>query len=159
MRILTILLIIVTFFTFAEAKRRRQKRNHVRPVVIVRDYGRGIFHVDRTPELLEYLEESKIRYRMGQNAIHNRFGLVHVNAMDVSVSPNSVKGQKLIAFLKSNGIPFLSISGRKRGVSTGPHVHIGFASPRLHQKFPVGTVNGGFNFKHCPLIKMLGVCI
>ena len=159
MKILSILLIIVTFFTFAEAKRRRHKRNHVRPVVIVKDYGFGIFHVDRTPELLEYLECSKIRYRMGQNAIHNRFGLVHTNAMDVSVSPNSAKGQRLITFLKSKGIPFLSISGRKRGVSTGPHIHIGFPSPRLYEVHPVGTVNSKFNFKHCPLINMLGVCI
>jgi len=158
MKILSIILIIVTFFTLAEARRKRHK-HHVRPVEIIKDYGKGIFHADRAPELAEYLERSNIRYRMGQNAVHNRFGLVHINALDASVPPNSDKGRQLIQFLRANGIPFISISGRKRGVSTGPHVHIGFASPRLYQRFPVGTVNGGFNFKHCSLINMLGVCI
>jgi hypothetical protein len=68
---------------------------------------------------------------IGQSATHNRMGWNHRNAVDVGVHPDSAEGRALIAFLQSNGIPFLAFRGAIPGVSTGPHIHIGSPSHRL----------------------------
>jgi len=34
--------------------------------------------------------------------------------------------------LRQARIPFLAFRGKVAGVSTGPHIHIGMPSPRLH---------------------------
>lgn len=66
----------------------------------------------------------------GQSALHNRWGLDHRNAMDVGVSPDSVEGRELMAFLRANGIPFSAFRGAIPGSATGPHIHIGLPSHR-----------------------------
>jgi hypothetical protein len=158
MKILITLLLVLSLFGVAEAKRRR-KRAHYVPVEIIKDHGNGRFDIEeRLPEIKEFLEDEGIRARMGQGEIHNRFGYVHLNAIDVAVSPRSSKGKKLINFLRSKLIPFLSISGAKKGISTGPHVHIGFASPKTIVRYPVGTINGKVNSFRCPFGYILGVC-
>ena len=158
MKILIILMLVLSLFGVAEAKRRR-KRAHYTPVEIIHNHGSGRFNIEQQlPEIQEFLEKEGIKARVGQGKIHNRLGFVHLNAMDVSVSPHSVKGKLLIRFLESKLIPFLSISGAKKGVSTGSHVHVGFASPRTVEKYAVGTVDGKVNSFRCPFGYILGVC-
>ena len=66
----------------------------------------------------------------GQGAIHDRWRLDHHNAMDISVKPDDPDGQALMAFLRSNGIPFSAFRVAIPGVATGPHIHIGLPSHR-----------------------------
>jgi hypothetical protein len=68
---------------------------------------------------------------IGQSATHNRMGWNHRNAVDVGLHPDSAEGRALIAYLQSQGIPFLAFRGAVPGVSTGPHIHIGSPSHRL----------------------------
>jgi hypothetical protein len=68
---------------------------------------------------------------IGQSATHNRMGWNHRHAVDVALHPDSAEGRALIAYLQSQGIPFLAFRGAIPGVSTGPHVHIGSPSHRL----------------------------
>ena len=68
---------------------------------------------------------------IGQSATHNRMGWNHRHAVDVGVHPDTAEGRALIAYLQSNGIPFLAFRGAVPGVSTGPHIHIGTPSHRL----------------------------
>ncbi len=66
----------------------------------------------------------------GQGAIHNQWHLDHRNAMDISLNPDGAEGQALMAYLRSNGIPFSAFRGAIPGVATGPHIHIGMPSHR-----------------------------
>jgi hypothetical protein len=66
----------------------------------------------------------------GQGAIHDRWHLDHRNAMDVSLNPDGVEGQKLMNFLRTNGIPFSAFREAIPGTATGPHIHIGRPSHR-----------------------------
>lgn len=68
---------------------------------------------------------------IGQSATHNRMGWNHRNAVDVGLHPDSTEGRALMAYLQSQGIPFLAFRGAIPGVSTGPHIHIGSPSNRL----------------------------
>jgi hypothetical protein len=68
---------------------------------------------------------------IGQSATHNRMGWDHRHAVDVGLHPDSTEGRALIAYLQSQGIPFLAFRGAVPGVSTGPHIHIGAPSHRL----------------------------
>ena len=68
---------------------------------------------------------------IGQSATHNRMGWDHRHAVDVGLHPDSAEGRALIAYLQSQGIPFLAFRGAVPGVSTGPHIHIGTPSHRL----------------------------
>jgi hypothetical protein len=68
----------------------------------------------------------------GQSLTHDRLGYDHREAVDVAVSPESREGRGLIAYLRQARIPFLAFRGKVPGVSTGPHIHIGMPSPRLH---------------------------
>lgn len=68
---------------------------------------------------------------MGQSATHNALRWDHRNSVDVGLHPDSTEGRALIAFLQSKGIPFLAFRGAVPGVSTGPHIHIGYPSSRL----------------------------
>jgi hypothetical protein len=67
----------------------------------------------------------------GQSATHNAMRWDHRNSVDVGVHPDSAEGRALIAFLQNKGIPFLAFRGAIPGVSTGPHIHIGYPSGRL----------------------------
>lgn len=68
---------------------------------------------------------------IGQSATHNRMGWDHRNSVDVGLHPDSAEGRTLIAYLQSQGIPFLAFRGAVPGVATGPHIHIGSPSHRL----------------------------
>jgi len=70
----------------------------------------------------------------GQSDLHNRWGLDHRNGMDVGLHPDSLEGKALIKFLLSEGTPFLAFRGPVPGVATGPHIHIGNGSKRLHAR-------------------------
>jgi chromosome segregation ATPase len=68
---------------------------------------------------------------VGQSATHNQLGYDHRNAVDVALHPDSLEGQALINYLRSQGIPFLAFRGAVPGVATGAHIHIGSPSHRL----------------------------
>jgi hypothetical protein len=67
----------------------------------------------------------------GQSSVHSRLGYDHSNAFDVPVHPDSAEGQTLIAYLRTQGIPFLAFRGAVPGVSTGAHIHVGRPSHRF----------------------------
>jgi hypothetical protein len=67
----------------------------------------------------------------GQSNTHNAMRWDHRNSVDVGLHPDSTEGRALIGFLQSKGIPFLAFRGAVPGVSTGPHIHIGYPSSRL----------------------------
>lgn len=75
----------------------------------------------------------------GQGSVHNRFGYDHRNSADVSLNPSSPEGQQFVEQLKKANVPFLAFSSAIPGVSTGPHIHLGFPSKRSQQKFNVGS--------------------
>jgi hypothetical protein len=68
---------------------------------------------------------------IGQSATHNRMGWDHRNSVDIGIHPDSQEGQTLMSYLQMSGIPFLAFSAAIPGVSTGPHIHIGYPSHRL----------------------------
>jgi hypothetical protein len=72
----------------------------------------------------------------GQSALHDRWGLDHRNAMDVGLNPDSAEGQALMAFLRNNGIPFSAFHHAIPGSATGPHIHVGSPSHRVHAPLP-----------------------
>jgi hypothetical protein len=67
----------------------------------------------------------------GQTATHNRMGFDHRNSIDVAVHPDSTEGKALIAYLRSNAIPYIAFRSAVRGAATGAHIHIGYPSHRL----------------------------
>ncbi len=68
---------------------------------------------------------------LGQSATHNRMRWNHRNSVDVGVHPDSAEGRALMVFLQESNIPFLAFRGAIPGVSTGPHIHIGFPSQKM----------------------------
>lgn len=72
----------------------------------------------------------------GQSSLHDRWGLDHRNAMDVGLNPDSAEGQALMAFLRNNGIPFSAFHHAIQGSATGPHIHVGSPSHRVHAPLP-----------------------
>jgi hypothetical protein len=68
----------------------------------------------------------------GQSALHDRWGLDHRNAMDVGLNPDTAEGQALMVFLRNNGIPFSAFHHAIPGSATGPHIHVGSPSHRVH---------------------------
>jgi hypothetical protein len=68
---------------------------------------------------------------LGQSATHNALRWAHRNSVDIGLHPDSTEGRALIGYLQSTGIPFLAFRGAIPGVSTGPHIHIGYPSARL----------------------------
>jgi hypothetical protein len=68
----------------------------------------------------------------GQSELHTRWGLDHRQSMDVGIHPDSPEGRVLINFLRTEKIPFLAFRTAVPGEATGPHIHIGKASNRLH---------------------------
>jgi hypothetical protein len=68
---------------------------------------------------------------LGQSSLHDRMGLDHRNALDVSVHPDSVEGRGLMDYLRASGIPFIAAWGAISGSTSGAHIHVGQPSPRL----------------------------
>ena len=71
---------------------------------------------------------------LGQTALHDQLGFDHRAALDVAIHPDTREGRALVAYLRSEGIPFIAFRAVETGVSTGAHIHIGEPSPRR----PVG---------------------
>jgi hypothetical protein len=67
----------------------------------------------------------------GQTSVHERMGFDHHNAIDVAVHPDSAEGQALMAYLRSQGIPFIAFRQAVAGAATGAHIHIGKPSHRI----------------------------
>ena len=144
-----LLVLLIASVGFGRRKRRYHHRATFTYFSAYKYYGNGTFNIEaalpRIREFLESIEASDRIRTIGQSSTHNRFDLVHVNAMDVSLPPSSEKGKLLIAFLTANEYPFIAITGRKWRVSTGSHIHIGFPSPRSEEDFIVGTIDGTVN--------------
>jgi hypothetical protein len=51
--------------------------------------------------------------------------------MDVAVQPDSPEGEALMAYLRSQGIPFIAFRHAVPGSATGAHIHIGRPSHRI----------------------------
>ncbi len=68
---------------------------------------------------------------IGQTETHNKLGFDHHDAIDVAVHPDSLEGQQLIDYLRSQGISFIAIRGAIHGSATGAHIHIGPPSKRI----------------------------
>jgi hypothetical protein len=67
----------------------------------------------------------------GQTKVHDRLGLDHRTAIDVAVHPDSAEGHWLMQYLRQAGFPFIGVRGEVSGSSTGAHIHVGAASPRM----------------------------
>lgn len=107
----------------------------VRTTSYIRYNGPGLWSLSDAWKVQRFFTEKFGRQlpvsAFGQSAVHDRWGLDHHNAMDVGVNPDSAEGQALMAFLRSNGIPFLAFRYPITGSATGPHIHIGRPSHRL----------------------------
>lgn len=68
---------------------------------------------------------------IGQSATHDRLGFDHRESVDVALHPDSEEGQELMAYLRSQGIPFIAFRSAVPGSATGAHIHIGRPSHRL----------------------------
>jgi hypothetical protein len=69
----------------------------------------------------------------GQTEVHERLGFDHRGAMDVAIHPDTSEGQTLMAYLRSQGIPFIAFRAAVAGSATGAHIHIGPPSHRTSQ--------------------------
>jgi hypothetical protein len=67
----------------------------------------------------------------GQTPVHDKLGFDHRDAMDVAVQPDSPEGAALMAYLRSQGIPFIAFRHAVPGSATGAHIHIGRPSHRM----------------------------
>jgi hypothetical protein len=88
-----------------------------------------------TPKLQRFFAEQFGRAlpisAFGQTALHDRMGFDHRHALDVAVHPDGPEGRALMAYLRASGIPFIAAWGAIPGSSSGAHIHVGQASPRL----------------------------
>lgn len=66
----------------------------------------------------------------GQTTVHSELGFDHHNAIDIAIQPDSAEGQALMAYLRSEGIPFIAFRHAVPGSATGAHIHIGPPSHR-----------------------------
>jgi hypothetical protein len=66
----------------------------------------------------------------GQTAVHTELGFDHRNAIDIAIQPDSAEGQALMAYLRTEGIPFIAFRHAVPGSATGAHIHIGPPSHR-----------------------------
>jgi hypothetical protein len=68
----------------------------------------------------------------GATAVHRSMGFDHSGRIDVAVTPDSVEGVWLRAFLESKAIPYYAFRVAIPGKATAPHIHIGPGSLRIH---------------------------
>lgn len=109
-------------------------RSLIKPT-LMRYGGTAKWSLDNLPQVQAFFASQFGRglptSTIGQSTTHNRLGWDHRHAVDVALHPDSAEGRALIAYLKSQGIPYLAFRGAIPGVSTGPHIHIGTPSHRL----------------------------
>lgn len=102
---------------------------------VSRHLGMGSWSLAMAPQIDRFFREHFGRpapfSAFGQTPLHDRLGFDHRNAIDVAVHPESAEGQLLVTWLRERGISFLAFRGAVPGESTGAHIHVGEASPRL----------------------------
>ena len=102
---------------------------------VLRSSGSGAWTLARAAQVQSFFTATFGRQlpvsAFGQSATHNRMGFDHRNSMDVALHPDSPEGKALVAYLRSNGIPFLAFRGAVTGAATGAHIHVGYPSHRL----------------------------
>jgi len=69
---------------------------------------------------------------VGMTETHAAMNFNHTGRADVALSPDSPEGQWLVQQLAERDIPFLVYRSAVAGKATGPHIHLGLPSPRLH---------------------------
>ncbi|HUK91767.1 MAG TPA: hypothetical protein VLZ81_15295, partial [Blastocatellia bacterium] len=67
----------------------------------------------------------------GQTPVHDKLGFDHRDALDVAVQPDSAEGEALMAYLRSQRIPFIAFRHAVPGSATGAHIHVGRPSHRI----------------------------
>lgn len=109
----------------------------IKTLPLLRFIGNGYWNLGMLQELRT---SYKVRFQrdlpvtaLGQSNTHTRMGWDHSNAADVGLHPGTSEGQWLVNYLKDQGIPFIAFRSAVPGHSTGPHVHVGLASKRLHR--------------------------
>lgn len=114
-----------------------------RRLAVVRYAGTGAWSLADAATIQEFFERRFGRplpvSAWGQTLLHDRLRLDHHNALDVAVHPDSMEGRALMAFLRSEGFPFVAVRARMRGVSTGAHIHVGPESCRLPAARPAAV--------------------
>ncbi len=103
--------------------------------------------LDRLPEV-ETLYQTSFKKKLplinkGMGSIHRKWGYDHRESADVGLDPSSSEGQQFIEKLKTSNVPFLAFTGAIPGVSTGPHIHLGFPSQKTSQRYSVGAQKRG----------------
>ena len=68
----------------------------------------------------------------GATAVHRAMGFDHTGRIDVAVTPDSVEGVWLRAYLEAKAIPYYAFRVAIPGKATAPHIHIGPGSLRIH---------------------------
>lgn len=101
----------------------------------IRYHGTGPWSLADTPRIakffLTHFGHSLPISARGQSYTHDRMSLDHRGALDVPISPDSVEGRGLMAYLQRNRIPFMAFRRRIPSMSTGAHIHIGSPSAAL----------------------------
>ena len=90
----------------------------------------GLATLGPQQDTVEYIRQ--LITPLNKSRLHDRLGFDHRNAVDVAVHPDRVEGRALLDHLRTRGIPYLGFRGRLAGASTGTHVHVGAACPRLN---------------------------
>jgi hypothetical protein len=68
----------------------------------------------------------------GYTALHESMGFDHTGRLDVPIHPDAPEGLFLIELLEAWEIPYIAFRSAVPGQSTGPHIHIGLRSERIH---------------------------
>jgi len=66
----------------------------------------------------------------GPSETHEKMGFDHEGRVDIALHPDSNEGHWLVLQLELRRIPFIAFRGAVPGKATGPHIHMGFPSPR-----------------------------
>lgn len=102
--------------------------------VLIRYSGTSNFSLNDYSSIDEYFHSQFARSMpvsaFGQSGTHERMGFDHRRALDVAIHPDSVEGRSLMAYLRSQGIPFIAFRAAVAGSATGAHIHIGPPSSR-----------------------------
>ena len=109
---------------------------HQQTAALSRYQGRGVWTLASITSRLQQVFIARFGRALpisalGQTAMHDRMGFDHRNALDVAVHPDSVEGQALLEYLRTEGVPFIAYRGAVPGAASGAHIHVGLPSPRM----------------------------
>lgn len=66
----------------------------------------------------------------GPSETHEKMGFDHEGRVDIALHPDSTEGHWLVLQLELRHIPFVAFRSAVPGKATGPHIHMGFPSPK-----------------------------